>query len=388
MQDQVRTPVIVAYGRSAIGKAIKGSLAATHPVDFAAQVLRGVLQRVPAVDVGQIDDLIVGCAMPFGKQGINMARLIALKAGLPHAVPAQTVNRFCSSGLQTIASAANAIRAGEAEIIVAGGVEQMNQATMLMEQNDFEPALAARESGAYMTMGLTAENVAARYGITRQAMDAFAVESHRRAALAAEQGHFQDEIIPVEVTDAAGALRVFYTDECIRKGSSPEKLAELNPVFAKDGTVTAGNASQMSDGAAFVVLMSQEKADALGLKPVARFVGFTVAGVDPEVMGIGPIEAVPKLLRRLGLSLSDMDVIEINEAFAAQALACMGQLNMDAAKTNPNGGAIALGHPLGATGAILTCKMIGELARKGGRYGLVTMCIGGGMGAAAVFEKM
>ncbi len=388
MQEKVRTPVIVAYGRSAVGKAIKGSLAATHPVDFAAQVLRGVLLRVPALDPGRIDDLIVGCSMPFGKQGINMARLIALRAGLPHCVPAQTVNRFCSSGLQTIATAANAISAGEADILVAGGVEQMQQSTMRMNPDDFDPVLSDAEPGAYLPMGQTAENVAARFCVPRRAMDDFAAESHRRAALAQERGYFQEEIVPVEILDPAGVRRVFAADECIRKGSTPEKLSELNPVFVKDGTVTAGNASQMSDGAAFAVLTSLQKAAELGLRPVARLLGYTVSGVDPQIMGIGPVKAVPKLMRRLGLRLSDMDAIELNEAFAAQALACISQLDMDAQKVNPNGGAIALGHPLGATGAILACKLLGELSRREGRYGLVTLCIGGGMGAAAVFEKM
>ena len=380
--------VIVAYGRSAIGKAIKGSLRATHPVDYAGQVLKGVLAQVPNLDLTSIDDVVIGCAMPEFKQGFNMARLIAARAGLPFDVAAQTINRFCSSGLQAIATAANQIIAGQAEIVVAGGVETMHAGSLSDDVPSRSQWILDYNADYYLPMGLTAENVAERYGVSREEMDAFSAESHRRAAAAVESGRFKKEIIPVTAVDEEGNTFTFDTDEGFRKGTTVEKLATLKPAFKEDGKVTAGNASQLSDGAGMVVLMSMDKAKELGLKPIAKFVGFAVAGVDPAVMGIGPIKAVPKVMKLTGLSVEDMDVIELNEAFAAQAIPCIKELGFDPAKVNPNGGAIALGHPLGGTGAILTSKALAELEKIGGKYGMVTMCIGGGMGAAGIFEML
>jgi len=386
--SNIRDAVVVAYGRSAVAKSgKKGALRETNPVDYAGLVLRGVLDRVPQLKAEDIDDVIVGTARPEGVTGSNVARLIAARAGLPWTVPGQTVNRFCSSGLQTIATAANAIMAGQADVMVAGGVEDMTSQGM----GPADPAtlnqwLLDNQPDYYMPMGLTAEQVAERYNVTREQMDALAVESHKRAAAAQEAGAFDDEIIAVPGVDEEGQAITFNKDQGIRKGTSMESLAGLKTVFKEDGSVTAGTSSQTSEGTAFVVLMSADKAKELGIKPIAKFVGYAVGGVDPSIMGIGPIEAVPKVLKRAGLKLEDMDIIELNEAFASQAYVVMDTLKMDKAKVNPNGGAMALGHPLGATGAILTCKALNWLQKNGGKYGMVTMCIGGGMGAAGIFE--
>ncbi len=383
----MRNAVIVAYGRAPVGRARKGGLVGTHPVEYAAQVLRKVLDRVPELPREEIDDLVVGCAKPEGVQGSNMARVIGLRAGLPFSVPGQTINRFCSSGLQAIATSANAIMVGEADVIVAGGVEDMTDIPMAAPDEVKDPWMLTH-SDVYMPMGITAENVAQQYGLTREELDAFAVKSHQKAAAAQDAGYFKDQIIPVEVVGADGEKRVLSQDEGIRKNCSAESLAELKPVFKEDGVVTAATSSPLSDGAAFVVMMSEEKANALKIKPIARFLSFAVAGVDPSVMGLGPIKAVPKALKKAGLTPDDLSVIELNEAFAAQSIPCIRELGFDTDKVNPNGGAIAMGHPLGATGAILTCKLLSELQRMDGRFGLVTMCIGGGMGAAGVFEYL
>lgn len=388
MKENLHDAVIVAYGRTAYTKARKGSFANVHPVEYAAQALNGVLNKVPQLKHEEIGDVMVGCAMPFGVQGANVARLIVQRAGLPDAVCAQTINRFCSSGLQAIATAANAIRCGEEEVIVAGGVESMSMVPMLTGAEDADPWLAAHRPEVYLPMGMTAENVAERWNVSRADMEKLAAESHRRATAAWAEGCFDGQIIPVTVPGPDGQEIVVTKDEGMRPGTTTEKLAELVPCFKEGGSVTAATSSQMTDGAGFLVLMSAEKAAALGLKPLARFVGFGTGGVAAEVMGVGPIEAVPKVLKKCGLTISELDVIELNEAFASQALACARVLGMDAAKVNPWGGAMALGHPLGATGAMLTCKALAYLEHTGGRYGMVTMCIGGGMGAAGIFERV
>ena len=388
MQTQLRDAVIVAYGRTPYCKANKGSFANVHPVEYGAQALLGVLARVPQLKAEDIGDVIVGCAMPFGVQGANMGRLIVQRAGLPDTVTAQTVNRYCSSGLQTIAAAANAIRCGEEDVIVAGGVESMSMVPMLVGAEDADPWLMEHRPEVYITMGITAENVAERWHVSRADMDAMAVESHRRAAQAQADGCFDEQIIPVTVPGPDGQDVVITKDEGIRPGCNLESLSQLKPCFKEDGLVTAATSSQRTDGAGFVVLMSAEKAAELGVKPLARFVSFATGGVPAEVMGVGPIEAVPKVLKKTGLSLEQMDVIELNEAFASQALAVIRTVGMDPAKVNPWGGAMALGHPLGATGAMLTCKALSYLRRTGGKYGMVTMCIGGGMGAAGIFELL
>ncbi|WP_297281474.1 thiolase family protein [uncultured Anaerococcus sp.] len=389
MQNQLTDAVIVAYGRSAIGRSgKKGVFRDVHPVDFGAGVLKGVLEKVPELDPSDIDDIILGNAFPEGAQGENMGRLIGLRSGLPHSVPGLTVNRWCSSGLNAISLAANNIRVGEADVIVAGGLEHMSAIPFFSTVRDRNEWLKENEPGAYMPMGVTAENVAEKYNVSREDQDQFSVESHKKAAAAIEAGKFKDEIIPLEGSDQEGNKITVYDDQGVRPNSNMESLSKLDPVFKKDGVVTAGNASQTSDGCAFVVLMSKEKAEELNIKPIAKFVGFSVAGVDPEIMGIGPIEAIPKVLEKTGLSIDDMDTIELNEAFASQSLAVIRELNLPTEKLNPNGGAIALGHPLGGTGAILTCKAIGELKRNNGKYGLITMCIGLGMGAAGVIELL
>ena len=380
--------VIAAYGRSAIGRANKGSLRNVHPVDFGAEVLQGVLARVPALDPHDITDVVVGCAKPEGVQGFNMGKLICLRAGLPFDVAAQTVNRFCASGLQAIATAAAMIELGQAGVVVAGGVEKMTGVPMGAREDIRSGWLSENAPAAYMPMGITAENVAARCHISRRELDQFALESHQKAAAAQEAGKFAEEIIPVHGLDGDGNSFIFDRDEGIRPQTTLEKLAALKPAFREDGVVTAGNASQMSDGAGFVVMMSEQKAAALGIVPIAKFLDYAVAGVDPSYMGLGPIRAVPRVMQQSGLSVSQMDVIELNEAFAAQALPCMRELSLPAGRVNPNGGAIALGHPLGATGAFLTCKLLSELRRREGRYGLVTMCVGGGMGAAGIYEMV
>ncbi len=380
--------VLVAYGRSAVCRARKGSLARVHPVDYAAETLRGVLAKIPALDPREISDVVVGCAIPEREQGNNMARLIVLRAGLPDIVCGQTINRFCSSGLQAIATCANAIMAGQEEIMVAGGVEDMSKTFGMDTSACDNPWLTGHVPGAYMPMGITAENVAERRGVTRPEMEELAAASHKKAAAAQKNGEFDDSIIPVHGFDGEGNPCMVTRDEGIRPGTTTEVLAGLKPSFRENGTVTAATSSQTSDGAAFAVLMSAGKAAELGIRPLAKFISFAACGCDAEVMGLGPIYAVPRVMKKSGLMLEQMDVIELNEAFAAQAIPCMRELGMDPAKVNPNGGAMALGHPLGATGAVLTVKALDYLRRYGGKYALVTMCIGGGMGAAGIFELL
>lgn len=384
---ELKEAVVVAYGRTAYAKARKGSFANFHPIEYGAQALNGVIARVPGLRPEEIDDVIVGCAMPYGVQGANMARLIVQRAGLPDTVTAQTVNRYCSSGLQTIATAANAIRCGEEDIIIAGGVESMSQVPMLIGIEDADPWLMEHRPEVYLPMGMTAELVAERWNVSRADMDAMAAESHRRAIHAWEEGWFDDQIIPVTVPGPDGDI-VVTKDEGMRADCTAESLGALKPCFKEDGVVTAATSSQMTDGAGFVVLMSAETAAKKGLKPIARLLGYSTGGVPAEVMGVGPMMAVPKVLKKTGLTMDDIDVVELNEAFASQALACIRELGMDPAKVNPWGGAMALGHPLGATGGMLTCKVLSYLKRTGGRCGMVTMCIGGGMGAAGVFELL
>lgn len=396
VKDKFRTPVIVAAARTAVGRAKRGSLATTRPDELAATVVQDLLRRVPALEPQMIDDLILGCAFPEGEQGMNVARLVGLRAGLPAAVPAETINRFCSSGLQSIAHAAFAIMAGQMDVAIAGGVESMSMVPMTGNKFAPTPYLAQHHPQAFTNMGLTAENVAAKYGISREDQDQFALQSHQKAIHAIEQGYFESQIVAVEVTnvevDPNGQTKsstfVFRVDEGPRKDTSLEALAKLKPAFKEGGTVTAGNSSQMSDGAAAVVIMSQAKAEMLGLKPLVRFVSFAVGGVPPEIMGIGPVVAIPKALKLAGLSLEDIGLIELNEAFAAQSLAVIRELNLNMDILNVNGGAIALGHPLGCTGAKLTTQLIYEMKRRDVQFGMVTMCIGGGMGAAGIFENL
>ena len=387
--------VIVSAVRTPVGKAPRGTLRNTHPVTLGKVVLQELINRTPGVTPEMISDVIIGCAFPEGKQGMNLARIVVHAAGWPNTVTGMTVNRFCSSGLQTIALAAQRIQAGYDEIIVAGGIESMSSVPMGGLVFEAYPELAANHPGVYMGMGLTAENVAEQYHISREDQDAFALRSHQRAAAAIKEGKFEAETVPVPVkgkwVDEYGEVhekeKLFTVDEGVRFDTSMKALGRLKPVFKVNGTVTAGNSSQTSDGAAAVLVMSRKRAEALGLKPLARFVGFAVGGVDPEVMGIGPIVAIPKVLELTGLSLNDIDLIELNEAFASQSLAVIRTLGLNEEIVNVNGGAIALGHPLGATGAKLTTQLLYEMGRRGGRYGMVTMCIGGGMGAAGVFEN-
>ncbi len=387
--------VIVAGARTAVGKAPRGTLRTTRPEDMAAAVIRAVLERAPGVEAQEVEDVILGCAMPEAEQGMNVARIAGLLAGLPVSVAGQTVNRFCSSGLQTIALAAQQIMAGMGRVILAGGVESMSRVPMSSNKFMANPTLAQERPSTYLSMGLTAENVAAQYEIRREEQDAFALRSHRRAAAAQDAGKFDPEIVPLQVRLRLGegsqvqeVETVFAQDEGVRRDTSMEALAQLKPVFKVGGTVTAGNSSQTSDGAAAVLVMEEELARAKGLPILARFRSFAVGGVPPEVMGIGPVVAVPKALERAGLSLEEIDLIELNEAFAAQALAVIRELGMDEEKVNVNGGAIALGHPLGCTGAKLTVQILHEMARRDVQFGLVTMCIGGGMGAAGIFERV
>jgi len=391
----MREAVIVSAVRTAVGKAPRGALRSVHPTDLAATVIRSAVERVPGLDPKEIDDVILGCAMPEAEQGLNMARVALLRAGLPTDVPGQTVNRFCASGLQTIALAAQQVMSGMGDVIVAGGAESMSAVPMGGHHFAPNPAMAEMSPDVYLGMGLTAENVAKRYEVSREDQDAFALRSHQRAIAAIDAGLFKDEIVPIEVEHVwfengkvQRSTMIFDTDEGPRRDTSAEALAKLKPVFAVNGTVTAGNSSQTSDGSAAVVVMSREKADALGVKPLARFVSFAVAGVPPEIMGIGPVAAIPKALKQAGLTIDQIDLIELNEAFAAQALAVIRALELDEEKVNVNGGAIALGHPLGCTGAKLTVQILHELRRRGGRYGLITMCIGGGMGAAGIVEML
>lgn len=387
--------VIVAVARTPVGKAKKGSLASVRPDDFGALVVKETLKRAGGYD-GPIDDLIMGCAMPEAEQGMNIARNIGALAGLPDTTPAVTVNRFCSSGLQSIAYAAERIMVGHAEAIIAGGVESMSMVPMMGNVIRPNAKLAETAPQYYMSMGHTAEQVATQYGVSREDQDAFSVRSHENAKAAIEKGHFKEEIVPVEVTkryiDDNNKYQeksfMFETDEGVREGTTVQTLNKLRSAFSARGSVTAGNSSQTSDGAGAVLVMEREKAEALGLKPIAKFRSFATGGVPPEVMGIGPIVAIPKALKLAGLTIEDIDVWELNEAFASQSLAVIRNLNIDINKVNLNGGAIALGHPLGATGSILTIRMLSELKRQGKQFGVVTMCIGGGMGAAGVFEML
>ncbi|PSH03627.1 MAG: acetyl-CoA C-acyltransferase [Acidobacteria bacterium] len=395
--------VIVSAVRTAIGKANKGTLRATRPDDLAAYAIRGALARVPQLDVQEIEDVILGCAMPEAEQGMNVARIAALRAGLPVETSAMTINRFCSSGLQAIAIAADRIATGGAKVIVAGGTESMSMIPMGGNKVSCNPTLVESYPDAYLSMGLTAERLAQRFGITRAQADEFSYQSHQKAARAIASGAFADEIVPVTVTFRAPAAQAtrgaaavklavqtieFKVDEGPRADTTVEALAALKPAFHVKGTVTAGNSSQMSDGAAASVVMSAEHAKALGLKPLARFVAFATSGCKPEEMGIGPVFAIPKALKVAGLTLDQIGVIELNEAFAAQSLAVIKEARLDLAKVNPNGGAIALGHPLGCTGAKLTATLLRELKRRNERYGMVSMCVGGGMGAAGIFENI
>ncbi|PAK49067.1 acetyl-CoA C-acyltransferase [Paenibacillus sp. 7541] len=390
----MREAVIVSLARTPVGRAKKGSLAQTRVEDLGKAVLEAVIERAPGLQKEDVDDVILGCAMPEGEQGLNVARIISLYANYPVTVPAMTVNRFCSSGLQAIAFAAERIMLGYADVIVAGGVESMSHVPMTGFKPAPHPGIVEDMPEVYMAMGHTAEEVARRFGITREAQDAFAASSHRKAAAAIASGKFEAEIVPLDVTltaaDERGKPRAtsftFRMDEGVRPDTSTDVLARLKPAFALGGTVTAGNASQTSDGAAAVAVMSREKAEELGLRPLAAFRSFALAGVEPEIMGVGPVEAIPKALRMAGIDLDQVAAFEINEAFASQCLHIIQALELDEGKVNVNGGAIALGHPLGCTGAKLTVSLVSELARRGGGYGVVSMCIGGGMGAAGVFE--
>jgi len=395
-QHSPNDALIVAVARTPVGKAKRGSLATARPEDLAALVIRTVLERAGNISPSQIDDVILGCSFPEGEQGMNLARIAALRAGLPDSVGGETINRFCSSGLQSIAHAAYMIMAGQADAIIAGGVESMSMVPMTGNKFAPDPYLAAECPEVFTNMGLTAENVAVKYGISREDQDAYALRSHQRAVAAMQAGKFDVEIVPVEVeivepgSNGKPQKRTIRLeqDECPRADTSLEALAKLPPAFRKGGTVTAGNSSPLSDGAAAVLVVSRRLADELGLKPLLRFISFAVAGVPPELMGIGPVEAVPRALKSAGLSLKDIDLIELNEAFASQVLAVIRELGLDDERVNVNGGAIALGHPLGCSGAKLTAQLAGEMRRRGSRYGMVTMCVGGGMGAAGIFENL
>jgi acetyl-CoA acyltransferase len=389
----MREIVIASSVRTPVGRAYKGTLRATRPDELAAVAIKGALERVPQLDPKEIEDVILGCAMPEAEQGMNVARIASLRAGLPVEVSALTINRFCSSGLQAIAMAAERIMSGGAEVIVAGGTESMTMIPMGGHKISPNPWLVEHYPDAYLTMGLTAERVAQRVGITRQAADEFSLRSHQKALAAIQAGKFAEEMVPVSFSTPNGSKRrrqeiVFKVDEGPRADTSLEALLALKPAFHAKGTVTAGSSSQMSDGAAAAVVMSAERAKALGIKPLARYVSFATAGYKPEEMGLGPVFAIPKALKMAGLKLSDIGVIELNEAFAAQSLAVIKEAGLDPEKVNPNGGAIALGHPLGCTGAKLTASVLREMKRRNSRYGMVTMCVGGGMGAAGIFENL
>ena len=393
----MREAVIVAAARTAVGKAIRGSTKNVRSDDMAAAVITDLLRQTEqALDPHDIDDVVMGCAMPEGSQGMNFARVIALRAGLPVDTPGQTVNRFCSSGLQTIALAANSIIADQADVIIAGGAESMSSVPMTGHHLSPNPHMAENAPNVYMSMGLTAERVAQEFAVSRADMDEFAYSSHRKAAAATDAGSFAEEIVPFQWQETiigadgkpAEVTKMLDHDEHLRRETTLDALAKLKPVFKAGGSITAGNSSPLSDGAAAVIVMDRAKAEQLGLTPLARFVGFAVAGVRPEIMGVGPIKAVPKVLGRAGMSLDDIDLIELNEAFAAQALAVIRELEMNPERVNVNGGAIALGHPLGCTGAKLTVQLINEMKRRDSAYGMVTMCIGGGMGAAGIFQNL
>jgi len=395
---QIQDAYIVGAVRTPVGKAPRGMFRQVRPDDMLAHVIRSVLARAPGLDPAAIDDVIVGCAMPEGEQGLNVARIGLLLAGLPNTVAGMTINRFCSSGLQAVAIAADRIRLGEADVMIAAGTESMSMVPMTGNKPSFNPAIFADDNvGIAYGMGITAENVARRWNISREAQDEFAAQSHGKALLAIEHGGFSDEIAPYEVAASVPDLdthgvrivrKAADTDEGPRSGTTTETLAKLKSVFAANGSVTAGNSSQMSDGAGAVLLMSAAALQRFGLRPIGRFLAFAVAGVPPEIMGIGPVKAIPKALRQAGLKQEDIDSIELNEAFAAQSLAVINDLQLDPVKINPCGGAIALGHPLGATGAIRTATLLHGLRRRKQRYGMVTMCVGTGMGAAGVFEAL
>jgi acetyl-CoA acyltransferase len=396
----MKEAVIASSVRTAVGKAYKGALHATRPDDLAAIAISAAIQRVPGLDPKEIEDVVLGCAMPEAEQGMNIARIASLRAGLPVECSAITVNRFCSSGLQAIAMAADRVMLGNAEVVVAGGAESMSMVPMGGNKVAPNPWLMDRYPDAYLGMGLTAENLARKYEISRQQADEFSLASHQKALAAISAGKFKDEIVPVEVRStivsngdgrggsAKTTTKLFDTDEGPRADTSLDALARLKPAFHAHGAVTAGNSSQMSDGAAISVVMSADRARSLGVKPLARFLAFATAGCAPEEMGVGPVFAIPKALRLAGLKLDQIDVIELNEAFAAQALSVIRLARLDPARVNLNGGAIALGHPLGCTGAKLTATILRELERRNARYGMVTMCIGGGMGAAGIFERL
>jgi len=379
--------VIVAATRTPIGKAPNGMFRTTRPDDLASVVVAEVLRRTPGLDPAEVEDVILGCAMPEAEQGLNVARIASLRAGVPVSASAMTVNRFCASGLEAIAQAAGRIMVGAADVIIAGGTESMSLVPMGGHKVAPNPTLVRDYPDVYLSTGLVAENHARESGITREAQDAFSLRSHTRALAAIDAGRFIDEIVPIDVQTLHGTVTM-NTDEGPRRASSLEALAALRPAFHISGTVTAGNSSQTSDAAAAVIVMSAARARALGLTPMARFVGYATAGVKPELFGIGPVPAIRKLLARTGVALDAIDLVELNEAFAAQVLACTKALPIDDDRLNVNGGAIALGHPLGCTGARLTTSLLHELRRRQGRYGLVTMCVGGGMGAAAIFERL
>ena len=401
----MREAVIVSAVRTAVGKAGKGSLRAARPDDLAAAVIRDAISRAKGLEAKSVEDVVIGCAMPEAEQGMNVARIASLRAGLPVEVPAMTINRFCSSGLQAIADAAQRIMAGQGDVAVAGGTESMSMVPMGGNKVAPNPWLMDHYPDTYLSMGLTAENLAKKYGITREQADEFSLKSHQKAIAAIASEKFKDEIVPYEASysyveaSANGSSSkpsmkpktvtvLFETDEGPRADTSMEALAKLKPAFHAKGTVTAGNSSQMSDGAAAAVVMSAERAKMLGLKPMARFVAYATAGCPPEIMGIGPVYAIPKALKLAGLKREEIDVIELNEAFAAQSLSVIKELGLDPSRVNVNGGAVALGHPLGCTGAKLTATILREMERRNARYGMVTMCIGGGMGAAGIFERV
>jgi len=394
-RGSMREVIIGSSVRTPVGRAFKGTLRATRPDELAAVAIKGAIGRLPQLDPKEIEDVILGCAMPEAEQGMNVARIASLRAGLPVEVSALTINRFCSSGLQAIAMAAERIMSGGAEVIVAGGTESMSMIPMGGHKISPNPWLVDHYPDAYLSMGLTAERVGQRFGISREAADEFSLLSHRKALAAIQAGNFVDEIVPMPVTlstpNGGKPKRqeiVFQADEGPRADTSLEALLALKPAFHAKGSVTAGNSSQMSDGAAAAVVMSADRAKALGIKPLARYISFATAGYKPEEMGLSPVFAIPKALKMAGIKLADIDVIELNEAFAAQSLAVIKEAGLDPSRVNPNGGAIALGHPLGCTGAKLTASIIRELKRRNGRYGMVTMCVGGGMGAAGIFENL
>ena len=380
---------IIEAKRTAIGKAIRGSLAQVRPDDLGAYVIQDILRQVPVLKPEEIDDVIIGCSFPEAEQGMNMGRVMALRTGLPIEVPGMTVNRFCSSGLQAISLAADRIRLGEADVMLAGGAENMSMVPIGGHKPAPNPYLMENAPQVYMSMGITAENVAARYGISREDQDHFAIQSHLKAHAAQVGGRFSGEIVSIPLPLWGEKVQKWFSaDEGIRPDTTMESLAHLKPVFRAGGTVTAGNSSQTSDGAAASLLMSEKKVKELELKPVAVWRGFAAAGVEPELMGIGPVKAIPKVLKQTGLTLDQIDLIELNEAFAAQALAVIKVLELNPERVNPNGGAIALGHPLGCTGAKLSATLLHEMRRRGAKYGMVSMCIGGGMGAAGIYELL